>query len=92
MSGKGSTRRIENTQKIRDNWDAIFGKNKSNPIEYLDNKIKELESYPIDPNRRTVDDIYEEWFTKSENTQTLQSDVQADIDKINDNQHQSSIH
>jgi len=24
--GKGSTRRKENTEKIRDNWDAIFGK------------------------------------------------------------------
>lgn len=23
---KGSTRRREDTQKIRDNWDAIFGK------------------------------------------------------------------
>ena len=24
--GKGSTRRKEDTEKIRDNWDAIFGK------------------------------------------------------------------
>jgi len=24
--GKGSTRRREDTEKIRDNWDAIFGK------------------------------------------------------------------
>jgi hypothetical protein len=24
--GKGSNRRREDTQKIRDNWDAIFGK------------------------------------------------------------------
>jgi hypothetical protein len=24
--GKGSARRKEDTQKIRDNWDAIFGK------------------------------------------------------------------
>lgn len=24
--GKGSTRRKEDTDKIRDNWDAIFGK------------------------------------------------------------------
>lgn len=24
--GKGSKRRVEDTQKIRDNWDKIFGK------------------------------------------------------------------
>ena len=24
--GKGSNRRKEDTQKVRDNWDAIFGK------------------------------------------------------------------
>ena len=28
---KGSTRRKENTEKIRDNWDAIFGK--KDPLE-----------------------------------------------------------
>jgi hypothetical protein len=30
--GKGSGRRKEDTQKIRDNWDAIFGK-KDKPKE-----------------------------------------------------------
>jgi len=32
--GKGSTRRKEDTDKIRDNWDSIFGKkNKEVPAE-----------------------------------------------------------
>lgn len=26
--GKGSNRRTEDTQKVRDNWDIIFGKKK----------------------------------------------------------------
>jgi hypothetical protein len=30
---KGSNRRREDTQKIRDNWDAIFGKKDKDPKE-----------------------------------------------------------
>lgn len=31
--GKGSGRRKEDVKKIRDNWDAIFGKKKPEPEE-----------------------------------------------------------
>ena len=31
--GKGSARRKEDTQKIRDNWDVIFGRKDKDPKE-----------------------------------------------------------
>lgn len=37
--GKGSARRKEDTDKIRDNWDAIFGKKK--PEEQKEEKKEE---------------------------------------------------
>ena len=39
--GKGSARRKEDTQKIRDNWDAIFGK-----------KDKDLKEQPKKPQQK----------------------------------------
>ena len=45
--GKGSGRRNEDTQKVRDNWDAIFGI-KKNPETLQDNvwndKMKEYQT------------------------------------------------
>ena len=40
--GKGSSRRNEDAEKIRDNWDKIFGKKDSEP-----NKGKPLKEEPL---------------------------------------------
>jgi len=39
--GKGSTRRKEDTEKIRDNWDAIFGKKDQKEEKPRDGQPKE---------------------------------------------------
>ena len=39
--GKGSTRRREDTEKIRDNWDAIFGKKDTKEEKPKDSPPKE---------------------------------------------------
>ena len=38
--GKGSARRREDTDKIRDNWDAIFGKKNQPPKPEPEKKTK----------------------------------------------------
>lgn len=50
--GKGSGRRVENSQAVRDNWDLIFGKGKTamneefDDDEQLEEEIDETEGYP----------------------------------------------
>lgn len=39
--GKGSARRKEDTDKIRENWDAIFGKKDKKPEEKPEEKKDE---------------------------------------------------
>lgn len=45
--GKGSARRIEDTKKIRSNWDAIFGKKK--PTECPECGADDYESVKTKP-------------------------------------------
>jgi len=49
--GKGSNRRKEDTAKIWDNWDSIFGK-KDIKEEVLDNKDNLEEKKPDDKNAK----------------------------------------
>ena len=43
--GKGSARRKEDVQKIRDNWDAIFGKKDKTPEPVPEKSILEQHPY-----------------------------------------------
>lgn len=46
--GKGSARRKEDSKKIADNWDAIFGK-KSQPQQHQDPEDPKLKEQAQDP-------------------------------------------
>jgi len=52
--GKGSGRRNEDTQKVRDNWDAIFGI-KKNP-ETLQDKVwnDKMKEYQVDIEKNLI--------------------------------------
>jgi hypothetical protein len=86
MSGKGSARRPLQTSRDQfdEAWDRIFEK-KCGPKE----PIKFPDGYAGAPERRTVDDIYEEWFTRSKDAG---NNMLAHNDKSDDIQHQSSVH
>lgn len=40
MTGKGSGRRKEDINKIRNNWDSVFGKKKTKPIMTIEIEIE----------------------------------------------------
>jgi hypothetical protein len=40
LTGKGSGRRKEDINKIRNNWDSVFGKKKTKPIMTIEIEIE----------------------------------------------------